>query len=73
MAKFPTDIDESITVAVSLARAYAYLWDVVCSARVSMAIRYTARYSGNGQGEAAKSAQEFLANVKHSLESEARG
>ncbi len=66
---------------------------------VSMAIHYTARYSGNGRDaidfqsveaaesntdvtgtlrlsadggrdEAAKSAQEFLANVKHSLESE---
>ena len=157
MAKFPTDIDESISVAVTPAEAYAYLWDVVRSAGcipglarceatggdvyrfffeersamgVSMAIRYTARYSGNGrdaidfqsvdaaesnadvtgalrlspdgaggtriamrqtvapdtpvprllqglartyvQGEAAKSAQDFLANVKRLLERKAQ-
>jgi carbon monoxide dehydrogenase subunit G len=158
LAKFPTDIDESITVAVPQAEAYAYLWDVVRSAAcipglarcepsgddvyrfffaersaigISMAIRYSARYSGNGrdaidfqsveaaesntdvngalrlshdgaggtriamrqtvapdtpvprllqglartyvQGEAAKSAQEFLANVKRTLESKSYG
>ncbi len=33
MAKFPTDVERSITVKVPLARVYAYLWDVPGSAR----------------------------------------
>ncbi|HEY2775142.1 MAG TPA: SRPBCC family protein [Candidatus Binatia bacterium] len=75
MAKFPTEIEESVTVAAPLERVYAYLWDVVGSSRcipgldrcenigpdtyrfiykerstgpVSMTVRYTARYRGNG-------------------------
>jgi len=31
MAKFPTDVEGSVTVRVPLERAYAYLWDVVGS------------------------------------------
>src|SRR6266571_274316 len=75
MAKFPTEVERSVTVKVPLARAYAYLWDVVGSSPcipgidtckrvaedtyrfvyaerstgpVSMVVRYTARYEGNG-------------------------
>src|SRR5262245_13308978 len=33
MAKFPTDVDESVTIAVPRERVYAYLWDVVDSSR----------------------------------------
>ena len=31
MAKFPTDVDESVTIAAPRERVYAYLWDVVGS------------------------------------------
>jgi len=31
MAKIPTEVERSVTVRVPLARAYAYLWDVVGS------------------------------------------
>ena len=87
MAKFPTEVERSVTVHVPLAKAYAYLWDVVgssvcipgldgCKATgkdtyrftyeerstgpVSLIVRYTARYEGNGtdritfEGTAAK-------------------
>jgi len=27
MAKFPTDVDESVTIAAPCERVYAYLWD----------------------------------------------
>ena len=33
MAKFPTDVDESVTVAAPRERVYALLWDVVRSSR----------------------------------------
>jgi carbon monoxide dehydrogenase subunit G len=33
MAKFPTEVSESVVVPVSLADAYAFFWDVVGSAR----------------------------------------
>ncbi|MCC6765782.1 MAG: SRPBCC family protein [Deltaproteobacteria bacterium] len=33
MAKFPTDVTESVVVPASLADAYAFFWDVVGSAR----------------------------------------
>jgi carbon monoxide dehydrogenase subunit G len=33
MAKFPTEVERSVTVKVPLERAYAYLWDVVGSAK----------------------------------------
>ena len=29
MAKFPVDVDESVTIAAPRERVYAYLWDVV--------------------------------------------
>jgi len=29
MAKFPVDVDESVTIAAPRQRVYAYLWDVV--------------------------------------------
>ena len=29
MAKFPTDVDESVTITAPRERVYAYLWDVV--------------------------------------------
>ena len=29
MAKFPTDVDESVTIAAPRQRVYSYLWDVV--------------------------------------------
>jgi carbon monoxide dehydrogenase subunit G len=32
MAKFPTEVERSVTVKVPLARVYAYLWDVAGSA-----------------------------------------
>jgi len=87
MAKLPTEVERSITVNVPLAKAYAYLWDVVGSSScipgldnckavgkdtyrfayegrstgpVSLVVRYTARYEGNGtdrisfEGTAAK-------------------
>ncbi len=31
MAKFPTEVERSVTVKASIARAYKYLWDVVGS------------------------------------------
>jgi carbon monoxide dehydrogenase subunit G len=31
MAKFPTEVERSVTVKIPLARAYQYLWDVVGS------------------------------------------
>jgi carbon monoxide dehydrogenase subunit G len=76
MAKFPTEVERSVTVKVPLERAYNYLWDVVGSSAcipglnkckrvgddtyhflyderstgpVSMVVRYTARYEGNGK------------------------
>ena len=33
MAKFPTDVDESVTIAAPQERVYAYFWDVVGSSR----------------------------------------
>ena len=33
MAKFPTDVDESVTIAAPRERVYAYLWDVVGASR----------------------------------------
>ena len=33
MAKFPTDVDESVTIAAARERVYAYLWDVVTASR----------------------------------------
>jgi len=75
MAKFPTEVERSVTVNVPLAKAYAYLWDVVGSSScipgldkckpvgkdtyrfayeerstgpVSLIVRYTAFYEGNG-------------------------
>ena len=33
MAKFPTEVTESVVVPVALADAYAFFWDVVGSAR----------------------------------------
>lgn len=80
MAKFPAEVERSITVRVPLARAYEYLWDVVGSSNcipglasckrvskdtykfiyderstgpVSLIVRYTARYRGNGTDEIA--------------------
>src|SRR4051812_29443116 len=78
MAKFPTEIEETVTVPAAIDEVYAFLWDVVGSARcvpgidrcesvgpdtycfvykerstgpVSMTVRYTARYRGNGSDE----------------------
>ena len=78
MAKFPTEVEQTTTAAVPLARAYAFLWDVAASSRcipgidrcepagtdtyrfvfqerstgpVSMTVRYTAQYTGNGSDE----------------------
>jgi hypothetical protein len=33
MAKFPTDVEESVMIAAPRERVYAYLWDVVGSSR----------------------------------------
>jgi carbon monoxide dehydrogenase subunit G len=76
MAKFPTEVERSVTVKVPLETAYNYLWDVVGSSvcipgldkckrvgqdtyhflyderstgPVSMVIKYTARFEGNGK------------------------
>lgn len=76
MAKFPTEVERSVTVRVPQVQAYKYLWDVVGSSRcipgiasckqvaddtyhflyaerstgpVSLVVRYTARYEGNGK------------------------
>jgi carbon monoxide dehydrogenase subunit G len=76
MAKVPTEVERSITVATPMAQAYQFLWDVVGSSScipgidtcepagtdtyrfvykevstgpVSMVVRYTARYTGNGK------------------------
>jgi hypothetical protein len=78
MAKFPTEVEESVVVGVPLPRTYAFLWDVAGSARcieglesctpvgdatyrfvhgerssgpVSLVVRYTSRYHGNGTDE----------------------
>jgi carbon monoxide dehydrogenase subunit G len=78
MAKFPTEVERTVTVKVPLARAYEFLWDVVGSSHcvpgidackrvgddtyrfvyeerstgpVSLVVRYTARYTGNGKDE----------------------
>ncbi len=78
MAKFPTEVEESVTVPAPIERVYAYLWDVVGSSPcvpgiercesvgpdtyrftykerstgpVSLVVRYTARYRGNGRDE----------------------
>jgi len=78
MAKFPTEVEESVTVAAPIERVYAFLWDVVGSSScvpgidrcesvgpdtyrfvykerstgpVSMTVRYTARYRGNGKDD----------------------
>ena len=78
MAKFPTEVEESVTVAAPIERVYAFLWDVVGSSScvpgidhcgnvgpdtyhfiykerstgpVSMTVRYTARYRGNGRDD----------------------
>ncbi len=78
MAKFPTEVERSVTLRIPLAQAYAFFWDVVGSSRcipgidrcepagpdtyrfifqerstgpVSMIVRYTARYTGNGADE----------------------
>jgi len=78
MAKFPTEVEESVTVAAPIERVYAFLWDVVGSSvcvpgidrcenvgpdtyrfiykerstgPVSMTVRYTARYRGNGRDD----------------------
>ena len=78
MAKFPTEVEETITVAAPIDHVYAYLWDVVASSicipgidrcenvgpdtyrfvykerstgPISMIVRYTARYHGNGKDE----------------------
>ena len=78
MAKFPTEIEESVTVPAPIQNVYAFLWDVPGSAvcipgidrcenvgvdtyrfiykerstgPVSMTVRYTARYRGNGADE----------------------
>ncbi|HXC52544.1 MAG TPA: SRPBCC family protein [Candidatus Limnocylindrales bacterium] len=78
MAKFPTEIEESVTVPAPVDEVYAFLWDVVGSSicipgidrcesvgpetyrfiykerstgPVSMIVRYTARYRGNGKDE----------------------
>lgn len=75
MAKFPTTVEESVTVGAPMEQVYAFLWDVVGSSScipdiehcrsvgadtyeflykphstgpVSMVVRYTARYEGNG-------------------------
>ena len=76
MAKFPTEVERSITVAVSAAQVYPFLWDVagssacipgidtceplgddtyrfvyreVSTGPISLVVRYTARYRGNGK------------------------
>jgi len=78
MAKFPTEVERSVTVQAPIERAYAFFWDVPGSARcipgiatcaktaddtycfvfqerstgpVSMTVRYTAHYAGNGKDE----------------------
>ena len=78
MAKFPTEVEESVTVAAPIERVYAFLWDVVGSSvcvpgidrcesvgpdtycfvykerstgPVSMTVRYTAKYRGNGKDD----------------------
>lgn len=33
MAKFPTEVEKSVTIKVPLSQAYAYMWDVVSSSR----------------------------------------
>lgn len=78
MAKFPTTVEESVTVGAPIEQVYAFLWDVVGSSRcipgidrcrsvgadtyefiykarstgpVSLVVRYTARYQGNGSDQ----------------------
>lgn len=76
MAKFPTQVESSITVKAPIEKVYKYLWDVVGSSRcipglasckkagkdtyrfvydersaagISMTVKYTAAYSGDGK------------------------
>lgn len=78
MAKFPTEVEESITVAAKREATYDYLWNVLESSNcieglercrrvdedtyrfefqeqsagpARLAVRYTARYQGNGKDE----------------------
>lgn len=78
MAKFPTEVEESVHVPAPIEKVYAFLWDVVGSSAcipgidrcenvgpdtyrftykerttgpVSMVVRYTARYRGNGKDD----------------------
>lgn len=78
MAKFPTEVERSVTVKAPLAKVYEFFWDVVGSAGciegleackktgqdryrfvfqersaglVSLTVRYTCKYEGNGVDE----------------------
>jgi carbon monoxide dehydrogenase subunit G len=78
MAKFPTEVEESVTVPAPIERVYTFLWDVVGSSAcvpgiercenvgpdtyrftykerstgpVSLVVRYTAKYRGNGRDD----------------------
>ena len=80
MAKFPTEVEKSVTVKAPLARVYQFFWDVVASADcipgidtckrtaddtyrfvfqersaglVSLTVKYTCKYDGNGKDEIA--------------------
>jgi carbon monoxide dehydrogenase subunit G len=80
MAKFPTQVESSITVKAPIEKVYKYLWDVVGSSRcipglasckkagkdtyrfvydersaagISMTVKYTAAYSGDGKSRIA--------------------
>ncbi|MFN2425957.1 MAG: SRPBCC family protein [Candidatus Binatia bacterium] len=103
MAKFPTEIEESVTVPAPIERVYAFLWDVVGSSicvpgidrcenvgpdtyrfiykerstgPVSMTVRYTARYRGNGRDDISFegiSAEEDNTDVRGQLRLTAEG
>lgn len=103
MAKFPTEVERSVTVKAPLARVYDFFWDVVGSSKcieglksckrtkantycfvyadrssgpVTMSVRYTARYEGNGVDRitfASTGAPEDNTEVSGTIRLEAKG
>lgn len=84
MAKFPTEVESSVTVKAPIDKVYKYLWDVVGSSKcipglasckkvgtdtyrfvyedrstagLTMTVRYTAAYRGDGKAHIAFSGQ----------------
>ena len=66
MAKFPTEIERAVEVAVPPARAYAFLADIVGSSRCIPGLRSCTRVGDDTYRFVF--AEQYLANVKRALE-----